>query len=628
MIYFDTLKVSTVEQAAEQTSARGGRSNPELIIWDYGKEITVSLEDALYTPASQSLMWGGRFGLGNFKIFGAWNPIIKNSITYEFETTNNEDAAVFRCSCDGELKTLTVVHSGYPDTYKYGNFQGEPYKYNNILVANSPHYYTQSSMKQEILDDGLSKPECGEIIIENFADFKVIPLIFEVPEDSEEDIGYFIEVTNEKIADVIEYQWIDCDIKLVSEEGEQDIYCKENVTICCRTTVNSNDYTFFIRDKEDNINFYIDFYKYQKFVMPNDFDNEEVSIKIPVGRFYIVQDRNFSNLTSEDLIYPIQHGLNNVYYLDRMEKNTAVQDFVINTDINNKMFQYSQLSKYSQTPLTVYINPQTMKPYEVSCDHYKKKNGITIYGNYSYIKKGSDYYRWTRSAAPDNLTLGSQIKVDAEHYPGTFRLVGETYARRRIDGKDERFQFEIPLCKLSSEANLTFEAAGDPATYNFKLKVLRGPNGTMMKLTQYEVDNIIKDNYCSSSTNIVPKDEIPILQQCCQFKGFISQEGTHFLLEIGHSTEHIERIEILNPIENTVYAFPRDLEEAFNGESPYLKFPENQTAAERYSQQEDKETMRNILLIKVTTSYKTEYITQQNYKDYNITFTVEEGDGQ
>ena len=39
-----------------------------------------------------------------------------------FLKDNNEDAAVFRCPCDGELKTLTAIHSGYPDTYKYGNF--------------------------------------------------------------------------------------------------------------------------------------------------------------------------------------------------------------------------------------------------------------------------------------------------------------------------------------------------------------------------------------------------------------------------------------------------------------------------------------------------------------------------
>ena len=34
VLYLDTLKVSTIEQTAENTPARGGKGNPELIIWD------------------------------------------------------------------------------------------------------------------------------------------------------------------------------------------------------------------------------------------------------------------------------------------------------------------------------------------------------------------------------------------------------------------------------------------------------------------------------------------------------------------------------------------------------------------------------------------------------------------
>lgn len=52
VLYFDTLKVSNLEQTAESTAAKGGLGNPNLIVWDYGKEITLSLEDALYSPAS------------------------------------------------------------------------------------------------------------------------------------------------------------------------------------------------------------------------------------------------------------------------------------------------------------------------------------------------------------------------------------------------------------------------------------------------------------------------------------------------------------------------------------------------------------------------------------------------
>ena len=58
VLYLDTLKVSTIEQTAETSDARGGKGNPKLITWDYGKDITVTLEDALFSAKSLSIMFG------------------------------------------------------------------------------------------------------------------------------------------------------------------------------------------------------------------------------------------------------------------------------------------------------------------------------------------------------------------------------------------------------------------------------------------------------------------------------------------------------------------------------------------------------------------------------------------
>ena len=58
VLYLDTLKVSTIEQTAELAEAKGGKGNPSLIAWDYGKEITVSLEDALFSAKSMAIMYG------------------------------------------------------------------------------------------------------------------------------------------------------------------------------------------------------------------------------------------------------------------------------------------------------------------------------------------------------------------------------------------------------------------------------------------------------------------------------------------------------------------------------------------------------------------------------------------
>lgn len=58
VLYLDTLKVSTIEQTAETTEARGGKGNAALISWDYNKEINVTLEDALFSAKSMAIMFG------------------------------------------------------------------------------------------------------------------------------------------------------------------------------------------------------------------------------------------------------------------------------------------------------------------------------------------------------------------------------------------------------------------------------------------------------------------------------------------------------------------------------------------------------------------------------------------
>jgi len=58
-LFLDTLKVSTIEQTADESEAKGGKGNATLISWDFNKEIKVTIEDALYSPKSMGLMFGG-----------------------------------------------------------------------------------------------------------------------------------------------------------------------------------------------------------------------------------------------------------------------------------------------------------------------------------------------------------------------------------------------------------------------------------------------------------------------------------------------------------------------------------------------------------------------------------------
>ena len=88
----------------------------------------------------------------------------------------------------------------------------------------------------------------------------------------------------------------------------------------------------------------------------------------------------------------------------------------------------------------------------------------------------------------DLKAAGAVIEVSGNSFPGTYYVVGDTYARSEASGNDEMFQFIIPKAKVTSENTITLEAEGDPSVFNMSLKVLRPANGIMMKLVKYNLD--------------------------------------------------------------------------------------------------------------------------------------------
>lgn len=90
VLYLDTLKISTSEQTAEAAEARGGKGNTALLAWDYGKEVTLNLEDALFSRRSLETIFGGEMKRSANKIVKTKNYTIKNGTTYPFFTYNSE----------------------------------------------------------------------------------------------------------------------------------------------------------------------------------------------------------------------------------------------------------------------------------------------------------------------------------------------------------------------------------------------------------------------------------------------------------------------------------------------------------------------------------------------------------
>ena len=143
VLYLDTLKVSTIEQTAESTSARGGKGNPELIMWDYGKEITLTLEDALFSAKSMALMYGvdikdtGDFGKettilktvkpsqvssdGSKITINGQDFTVSGSVTYYDEngssTTNKASAAYATAKITVSGQKIVISSDKFPETY-------------------------------------------------------------------------------------------------------------------------------------------------------------------------------------------------------------------------------------------------------------------------------------------------------------------------------------------------------------------------------------------------------------------------------------------------------------------------------------------------------------------------------
>lgn len=77
------------------------------------------------------------------------------------------------------------------------------------------------------------------------------------------------------------------------------------------------------------------------------------------------------------------------------------------------------------------------------------------------------------------------ITISSQTFPGTYKITGDTYARNQATGKDEFFQFIIPLAKVNPEQTITMQADGDPATFSMTVRVLRPADGNMIQFIKY-----------------------------------------------------------------------------------------------------------------------------------------------
>ena len=125
VLYLDTAKTSTLEGAATTVYAQGGKGNPRLIGWDGEKTLTFTVEDALISAVSFSMLSGAGIVKGNSKtgtkIYAhqTYDLVVetKDGGLYAQLPTDVRNGATLVVSREAPVYATTLDSAGAPRTF-------------------------------------------------------------------------------------------------------------------------------------------------------------------------------------------------------------------------------------------------------------------------------------------------------------------------------------------------------------------------------------------------------------------------------------------------------------------------------------------------------------------------------
>jgi len=145
----------------------------------------------------------------------------------------------------------------------------------------------------------------------------------------------------------------------------------------------------------------------------------------------------------------------------------------------------------ARTQISVTVGTKTM---EKTGNEVKFKNPAAGINEPTLPTQG-DHIRifWEEEVTSETTGISAvEVTISPDTFPGTYRVVGDTFIRSEKTGKDEPFQFVINKAKVQSNVTITLQAEGDPSTFEMTLNVLRSNNeagqNEMMKLVRYNIE--------------------------------------------------------------------------------------------------------------------------------------------
>ena len=136
VIYFDTLKTSSMEGAATTVYAQGGRGNTNLVAWEGERTVTFTMEDALISPEGFMILSGAGLIEGNNKT-GLESVKIKQHVT---QTIDKDTVSKITDNANIGTKGLTIPLS-------YNPYLKDGTEYQNDITAKDEDYVYVFFMK-------------------------------------------------------------------------------------------------------------------------------------------------------------------------------------------------------------------------------------------------------------------------------------------------------------------------------------------------------------------------------------------------------------------------------------------------------------------------------------------------
>lgn len=169
VFYFDTLKTSGMEGTSSTVYAQGGRGNARLVAWEGERTVTFTMEDALISPESLSLLTGS--SLENDDDYIHRRLEIEKKVP--FITNASRDYAFFSLTKE-ELagKNPVVKDSDFIAAYVFVEGEGEPY-----IIQEKDIVEVESKFSNSMFEPNVSNGS-KTLFEEQASDYEKISMIY------------------------------------------------------------------------------------------------------------------------------------------------------------------------------------------------------------------------------------------------------------------------------------------------------------------------------------------------------------------------------------------------------------------------------------------------------------------